>query len=164
MNKVWDQLNEEARKIGVEEALLSDYVTKCILEHNSFESALSFILANKLSDNVMSQTTLKTLFSEIFDSSPLIIQSSIADIQAVFDRDPAICTFLSVILHLKGYQSIQVHRLANFLWKNNRQELALFIQSRNSEVFTVDIHPACEMGNGIMFCLLYTSPSPRDRG
>ena len=151
MNKVWDQLNEEARKIGLEEALLSDYVTKCILEHNSFESALSFILANKLSDNVMSQTTLKTLFSEIFDSAPLIIQSSIADIQAVFDRDPAICTFLSVILHLKGYQSIQVHRLANFLWKNNRQELALFIQSRNSEVFSVDIHPACEMGNGIMF-------------
>ena len=41
--------------------------------------------------------------------------------------------------------------MAHFLWKNDRKELALFIQSRNSEVFSVDIHPACVMGRGIMF-------------
>ena len=67
MNKVWDQLNEEATRIGVEEALLSDYVTKCILEHNSFESALSFILANKLSDNVMSQDNCLLYTSDAAD-------------------------------------------------------------------------------------------------
>ena len=56
---------------------------------------------------------------------------------------------LSVILYLKGYQAIQVH-LATFLWNDHRKELALVIQSRNTEVFSVDIHPACEIGSGIM--------------
>ena len=80
-----------------------------------------------------------------------MIEHAACDIKAVFTRDPSICTYLPVILYLKGFQSIQVHRLANFLWKTNREELARFIQSRNSEVFSVDIHPACVIGHGIMF-------------
>ena len=151
MNDVWDKLNREAEDVIRQETLLQDYLSECVLMHDSFESSLSFILANKLSDDVMSSDTLRALFLDIFRSSPSIIGSAIEDILATYDRDPAICGYLSVILYLKGYQAIQVHRLANFLYHNHRRELALFIQSRNSEVFSVDIHPACEMGSGIMF-------------
>jgi serine O-acetyltransferase len=44
-----------------------------------------------------------------------------------------------------------VHRLAHYLWHKGRTDLALFIQSRNSEVFSVDIHPAALIGKGVMF-------------
>jgi serine O-acetyltransferase len=73
------------------------------------------------------------------------------DIKAVKDRDPAADSYLTVILNLKGFHAIQAHRLANCLWQQNRKELARFIQSRTSEVFGVDIHPACKVGHGIMF-------------
>ena len=56
-----------------------------------------------------------------------------------------------MILNLKGFHAIQAHRLANCLWQQNRKELARFVQSRTSEVFGVDIHPACKVGKGIMF-------------
>ena len=151
MNDIWNKLSKEAEEVIREEALLQDYLSECVLMHESFETALSFILANKVSDDVMSTDTLRALFLDVFRSSPVIVGSAVEDIKAAFDRDPAVCTYLSVILYLKGYQAIQVHRLANFLWHNHRKELALFIQSRNSEVFSVDIHPACEMGSGIMF-------------
>ena len=151
MNDVWEKLNKEAEDVVREETLLLDYLSECVLVHESFESALSFILASKVSDEVMSTDTLRALFFDIFRSSPPIIVSAVEDMRAAYDRDPAVCTYLSVVLYLKGYQAIQVHRLANYLWNNHRQELALFIQSRNSEVFSVDIHPACKMGCGIMF-------------
>jgi serine O-acetyltransferase len=99
----------------------------------------------------MPVVTVRELFDSAFESSPEIIEFAVCDIKAVYDRDAAICSYLPVILYLKGFQSIQVHRLAHYLWKNSRQELALFIQSRNSEVFSVDIHPGCMMGRGIMF-------------
>ena len=149
--KLWAQLRAEAQQVIQHEPLLASYVYACVLNHDSLGSALSFILANKLSDDVMPVVTVRELFDKAFKASPEIIENAVHDIRAVYDRDAAITTYLPVILYLKGFQSIQVHRLAHFLWKNDRRELALFIQSRNSEVFAVDIHPACVMGRGIMF-------------
>ena len=150
-DELWQQLRRDAEQVIQQEPLLASYVYACILNHGSLASALSFILANKLSDDVMPVVTVRELFDSAFESSPEIIEFAVCDIKAVYDRDAAICSYLPVILYLKGFQSIQVHRLAHYLWKNSREELALFIQSRNSEVFSVDIHPGCMMGRGIMF-------------
>lgn len=148
--KLWDKLTQEAQLVIQREPLLASYVHACILNHNSLESALSFILAHKISDDVMPAITVRELFEHAFKTSSEIIQYAASDIRAVFERDAAISSYLPVILYLKGFQAIQAHRLAHFLWTNNRRDLALFIQSRNSEVFSVDIHPACIMGKGIM--------------
>ncbi|GJM12343.1 MAG: serine O-acetyltransferase [Pseudohongiella sp.] len=148
---LWQQLTAEAQQVIQQEPLLASYVSACVLDHSSLESALSFILANKLSDDVMPATTVEGLFDKAFSQSPQIIEDASCDIKAVYERDAAVSTHLAVILYMKGFQSIQVHRLAHFLWQNNRKELALFLQSRNSEVFGVDIHPACRIGRGIMF-------------
>ena len=148
---IWTQLDEEARQTVQTEPLLASYVYACILNHASLGSALSFILANKLSDEVMPAIAVRELFEAAYRESPDMILNAISDMQAVYDRDAATNSYLPILLFLKGYQSIQVHRLANFLWKKGRKTLALFMQSRNSEVFGVDIHPACVMGKGIMF-------------
>ncbi|PCJ26611.1 MAG: serine O-acetyltransferase [SAR86 cluster bacterium] len=150
-DKLWQQLRIEAQEVIQQEPLLASYVYSCVLNHKDLQSALSFILANKLSDDVMPVVTVRELFDNAFAEAPDIIEHAACDIKAVFERDPAIGAHLSVILYLKGFHSIEVHRLAHFLWINNRKELAFFIQSRNSEVFGVDIHPACKIGKGIMF-------------
>ena len=36
------------------------------------------------------------------------------------------------------------------LWHTDRHSLALFIESRASETYGVDIHPAAKIGNGVM--------------
>ncbi|MCP5358781.1 MAG: serine O-acetyltransferase [Pseudomonadales bacterium] len=150
-NPIWKQLHNEAHQTVQTEPLLASYVYACILNHANLGSALSFILANKLSDEVMPAIAVRELFDAAYREAPEMIDDAISDMQAVYDRDAATNSFLPIILFLKGYQSIQVHRLAHFLWKKDRRTLALFMQSRNSEVFGVDIHPACVMGKGIMF-------------
>ncbi len=149
--RVWMTLCSEATSVIRDEPLLASYVYNCVLNHDSLCSALSVILANKLADEVMSAVTLRELFEEAFAAEPELIAAASADIRAVYERDAATSTYLPVVLYLKGFQSIQVHRLAHFLWSQNRRDLASFVQSRNAEVFSVDIHPGCKLGRGIMF-------------
>lgn len=148
---IWNELRREAKALIDNEPLLASHVYACILNHDSLCAALSFLLSDKLGDNVMPAMTLRELFEQAYHDDASIIECAAHDIQAVFDRDAATNAYLPVILFLKGYHAIQVHRLAHYLWQRNRRELALFLQSRNSTIFGVDIHPACVMGRGIMF-------------
>ncbi|MBC53814.1 MAG: serine O-acetyltransferase [Gammaproteobacteria bacterium] len=150
-DNIWEQLQQEARELIAREPLMASYVYACVLNHKSLSSALSYLLAHKLANYVMSAVAIRELIDAAFRESPGIVDYAACDIQAVHDRDAATSAFLPVILYLKGYQSIQVHRVAHFLWNKGRRDLALYLQSRNSEVFGVDIHPACTMGKGIMF-------------
>lgn len=69
--------------------------------------------------------------------------------QSVIDRDPACEKYTQCILYFKGFQAVQSQRIAHWLWKKGRKALALALQSRISEVFHVDIHPAAVLGRGI---------------
>lgn len=147
---VWEQLQAEARELIAREPLMASYVYACVLNHQNLSSALSFLLANKLANYMLSSVAIRELFAHAFSEAPEIVEYAAHDIHAVYQRDAATTAYLPVVLYLKGYQSIQVHRVAHFLWNRGRRDLALYLQSRNSEVFGVDIHPACIMGKGIM--------------
>lgn len=146
----WQTLKREATAVSNKEPLLASYLHACVLSHHNFETSLSFILSNKVSDDVMPTISVSEMFSEAFLLNPSMVEAAMTDIQAVVARDPAVSSFLTVLIHFKGFQSLQVHRLASYLWHKGRTELALFIQSRNSEVFSVDIHPAARIGKGVM--------------
>ncbi|PWA69591.1 serine O-acetyltransferase [Artemisia annua] len=71
------------------------------------------------------------------------------------DQEPILSTYYNIsyvhcFLNFKGFIAIQCHRIAHYLWLENRKVLALMIQSRVSEVFALDIHPGAKIGSGIM--------------
>lgn len=147
----WQKFHVEAKRVIDSEPLLASYLHACILNHQDFSSSLSFILANKMSSDVMPAVSIREIFEQAYDNDPSIIDNAMADVKAVLDRDAAVNSVLPVLTNFKGFLAIQVHRLAHYLWTNDRKELALFIQSRNSEVLSVDVHPAATIGKGIMF-------------
>ena len=57
--------------------------------------------------------------------------------------------FIEPLLYFKGFHAIQTHRLAHWLWRQGRRDFALYLQSRSSAVFQVDINPAARIGRGI---------------
>ena len=87
MSEVWEELNSEAENVGREERLLLDYLSECILTHDSFESALSFILANKVSDDVMSADTLRALFLDILKTDTSVVLSNAGEADEVVTID-----------------------------------------------------------------------------
>ncbi|EYU24511.1 hypothetical protein MIMGU_mgv1a019195mg, partial [Erythranthe guttata] len=64
----------------------------------------------------------------------------------------SLCFSLYVLLSRQIYPlPHRAHRLAHKLWTQSRRPLALALQSRISDVFAVDIHPAAKIGKGILF-------------
>ena len=85
-------------------------------------------------NNVLPRDLLLMLISCIYhqfiDQCPEFKNSLRMDILAVMDRDPAVRTSPDVILYFKGFQALQTHRVAHWLWGSGRSTLALFVQSR----------------------------------
>lgn len=65
-------------------------------------------------------------------------------------QDPACITYSAALLYYKGYHALQAYRIAHTLWRRGQKVLALALQSRVSEVFAVDIHPAARVGKGVL--------------
>jgi serine O-acetyltransferase len=146
-----DILKADAQAIADREPLLSQYMHTSILSHITLASCFSFILAEKLADHGMPVTTLRTLFESICEDDPELLGFASHDAEAVVLRDPTTDSYVPVLVNQKGFQSIQAHRFSHYLWNAGRKDLAAFIQSRNAQVFGVDIHPACKIGKGVRF-------------
>jgi serine O-acetyltransferase len=54
------------------------------------------------------------------------------------------------LIFFKGFQALQVHRVAHWHWNHNGRFLATYLQNRVSEIYGVDIHPAARIGAGIL--------------
>jgi serine O-acetyltransferase len=67
----------------------------------------------------------------------------------VVERDPATERFIEPFLYFKGFHALQTHRLAHWLWVHGERDFALYLQSRSSDVFQTDIHPAAFIGKGV---------------
>lgn len=149
--QLWEKIREEAWAYSASEPILASFFHSTILNHHSLKSALSYQLANRLDNPTMPGILLREVIEEAFAKSPEIINAAMADIVAVQERDPAVDDFSTPLLYLKGFHALQIHRVANWLWKENRIPLALYLQNRSSELFSVDVHPAAKIGKGIMF-------------
>ncbi len=146
----WKRITAEADQAVREEPLMGGLVHACVLHHKTIERALSYRFAAKLASNEMSMVVLREIADEAFAEDPNLIASARADLNAIFERDPACHRLLQPILYFKGYQAVQAYRIGNWLWRQGRKDLAYFIQMRTSEIFGIDIHPGAKIGKGIM--------------
>ncbi len=146
---IWQHLCDDARRVVEKEAALADFIDHAVLSHDSFASALAALLARKLGDRVMTEARLLEIARSAMADEPAIVRSGVADLIAVLTRDPAADSCLTPFLYFKGFHSLQWHRVGHWLWKRGRHDLAHFLQSRVSEVFAVDIHPAVPVGHGV---------------
>ena len=148
---VWAALRNEAMAVCRAEPPLASMLDSVILSHDSLAEALSFQLARKLGDTVLPPISLREICEEALESDPAIILRAEADLQAVFERDPACKGYLQPFLFFKGFMALETYRTSHWLWEKGRETLAYYLQSRASELFQVDIHPAARIGSGIFF-------------
>jgi serine O-acetyltransferase len=148
---VWAALRNEAEHIAQGEPSLASLVNAVILRHGDLDRALSYQLARKLSDQELRAMSLRETCEEAYADEPAIVAAAEADLRAVFERDPACRGYVQPFLFFKGFQALQTHRVAHWLWRRGREAMAFYLQSRMSELFQVDIHPAVPIGQGAFF-------------
>lgn len=150
MDPIWQALRSGAEATAADEPALASFLHATVLAHDTLEHALAFHLSQKLGSQAISALSLRQTIDQAIHGEAGIGPSVRADLSAVFERDPACTSYLEPFLYFKGFQALQGYRVAHWLWGNDRQALALYLQSRIAEVFAVDFHPAARIGRGIM--------------
>ncbi|QCO05720.1 serine O-acetyltransferase [Azospirillum argentinense] len=147
---LWARLRTEAEAAADGDPLLRSFIHIAVLSHNDFASALGGHLARKLGDWYIPAERLADVTEQAHAGDPGIVAAAVADLTAILTRDPAADGLLTPFLYFKGFHALQWHRVAHWLWAQGRRDLAHFLQSRVSEAFAVDIHPAVRIGRGVL--------------
>ncbi|XP_074573382.1 putative serine acetyltransferase 4 [Curcuma longa] len=151
VDEAWIRIQDEARSDAEEEPLLRQFYCELVLAHPTLESALAAHLAAKLAvPALLPHASVNDLLISAFCSDAEIRRAVRADLRAAVDRDPACAKMVHCFLYYKGFLALQTHRAAHRLWAEGRRAAALLLQSRSSEVFAVDIHPAARIGAGVL--------------
>ena len=150
---LWEAIQAEVRRETAKEPALSSFLYSSVLDNSkggSLERTLARILANRLQSPTLLATQLNDIFVRTYESDPNAAAAMRADLKAVRERDPACKAYSDALLYYKGFHALEAHRSSHALWTSGRKELALMLQSRISEVLSVDIHPGARIGKGIL--------------
>jgi serine O-acetyltransferase len=150
VDPIWEAVIADARAILAAEPALASLVVSTILSYDRFEEALAHRLAERLDHSDVSADLIRQAFGEALQARPEIGAEARADLAATFERDPACHRAIEPLLYFKGFQAIQTYRFAHALWQLGRPDFALYLQSRSSQVFQIDINPLARIGRGIM--------------
>ncbi len=149
VDPVWSRVREEAQDVLRIEPEMSGLVLTGILNHDTLEKAVFHRVASRLQHEALSADVIEQASIAMMNADKDFSMTLRADIMAVADRDPACTRVIEPILFFKGFHALQTYRLAHWLWKHERTNLALYLQSRSSEVFQTDIHPEAVIGKGV---------------
>jgi serine O-acetyltransferase len=149
VDPIWARVRYEAEEIVRREPELATFIYSTILNHDSLEAAVVHRLAERMDRPDISGELIRQVFEDALEQEPSIGDAFRADIVATIDRDPATHRCIEPVLYYKGFHAIQTHRLAHWLWTQNRRDFAYWLQSRASAAFQCDIHPAARVGRGI---------------
>ena len=147
---LWSAMREEAEAKALAEPILGSFFHATILNHRTFRAALSFRLASKLDTPMLPTMMIRDVIEEAIDGDPRLLTAAEIDVLATYNRDPACDDVSTPFLFFKGFHALQAHRVAHWLWHNDRRPLAVFFQNQISATLGVDIHPAARIGSGIM--------------
>lgn len=147
--EAWAILVAESRAEAESGSLLSRYLSDRILVHSGLEEALARHLADCISGPGFASADLARAFYAILIDPAFRMDHVFEDMAAFMSRDPACARLYEVILFYKGFQALQLHRIANFLWKSGETGFARHINYRSSVQLAVDIHPAAQIDAGI---------------
>jgi len=126
-DSVWTRLCCEAKNAAEHEPVLRELLHNSILDCKTLAEALSYRISRKLGHHAISEPYLHDLFVDVLSSEDELVYQACRD-----------------------FQALTAYRVAHNLWSNDRQEIALYLQSIISQVYALDIHPAAKIGCGIL--------------
>ncbi|GBU19650.1 MULTISPECIES: serine O-acetyltransferase [Methylobacterium] len=147
--EVWAEIRAEAEAALIEEPLYAGIIQATILDQRNLAQAFAYRLAHRLGDGDLARLSMRDLCLSAFEADPHAIGHAVRDLVAIRERDPTCRRYLDPFLFYKGLAALEASRVAHWLWHQGRATLALHVQSRISEVFGCDIHPAARIGSGV---------------
>ena len=146
---LWGHIRKEAEEALARDGALAPLLIGSVLNRASLEDAVIHRIAARLGAPAAPEGIIVDAFAEALRADPRIGAAFRADLAAIVERDPVCDRLIEPLLYFKGFHALEAHRLAHFLWGVGRRDFAFYLQSRSSDAFQTDIHPAAQFGCGI---------------
>ena len=147
---VWHRIKKEVCDLQARELSMAVFLQNSVVGHDCFIDALAQVIIDELSDSTLFGNDLVDIIFQPLLTDSTIGCSACADLLAHYTRDAACDKYYIPLLFFKGFQALQLYRIAHHYWTLDQRQLALLLQNSMVEVFDVDIHPAAAIGWGIM--------------
>lgn len=149
ISQLWQQVVEDLQQFSQAEPFIQPLVAE-LLQVDSLAHAVIVQLTHKLACPVFDRSALSRMLTDVLAQAPGYPAAVTADVLAVKQNDPACEHYATPLLFFKGFLALQGYRLGHLLYQRGDRLTALWLQSRISEVFQVDIHPAARLAQGIV--------------
>jgi len=147
---LWEQVKLEALSQLGNEPEAGPQLYQSILSQGSLVEAIVSIIAHEVESELIKATEIKKVFLDMLTEEDE--ESIHCDVIAAATRSPSVELAVLAILFHTGLHALVCYRVGHRLWKVNRTGLAKYLQSTISRHYSADIHPACQMGQGVYLC------------
>ncbi|KRQ10493.1 MULTISPECIES: serine O-acetyltransferase [Bradyrhizobium] len=120
-----------------------------ILDQGDLGGALAFLIGRHISRAEEDRAQFARTAREAYAAEPVLVDAAATDLTAIVRRDPAITGFLPPLLNFKGFVALQAWRVSNWLWRQDRPDLALMMQSATADQLQISIHPSARIGTAV---------------
>lgn len=149
VDELWLRVRREAEAAVAGDPLFGGFLQAAILDHSGLGNAVAHQIGERLGRSAPDRELFMRVAREAFDVSPELVEAAGADLQSIVVHDPAATRLLPPLLNFKGYVALQAWRVSNWLWRRERTDLALLLQSHSSDMLQVSIHPSASIGTGV---------------
>ena len=149
IDQVWRSVRREAESVLASDPLFGASVSAAILDHADLGSALAYQIGERLGKTEADRQLFTRVAREAQHASPDLVDAASRDLHGIAVHDPATTALLPPLLNFKGYVALQAWRVSNWLWHQDRTDLALLLQSLSSDSLQVSIHPSASIGTSV---------------
>jgi serine O-acetyltransferase len=146
---LWLSIRREAEAALARDPLFGRSLSASILDHSDLGAAVSHQIGRRLGKNAGDRHRFERVANEAFAASPELVDAASRDLVGIALRDPASTALLPALLNFKGFVALQAWRVSNWLWRRDRCDLALLLQSVSSNSLQVSIHPSASIGTSV---------------
>jgi serine O-acetyltransferase len=148
-NDLWRSIRHEAQMAVAIDPIFGSSLSAAILDHADLGSAVAYQIGKRLGKSPAERGQFAQVAREVFLAAPNLVEAACRDLRGIAAHDPATTGLLPPLLNFKGYAALQAYRVSNWLWSNNRINLALLLQSESSCSVQVSIHPSARIGTSV---------------
>lgn len=148
---VWEALTLQAGEADRRSPVLGAALRRSVLRHSSLAEGLAALLADALRGFAPADFDLARVATIALRARVDIAQSAAADLTKLDAVNPACPDLLTGFLSFRGFQALQLYRVANAIWTEGDQQLATLLQNWGAMKFAMDIHPAAKIGKSVFF-------------
>jgi serine O-acetyltransferase len=148
-DQLWTSIRREAETALAGDPIFGASLSAAILDHADLGGAVAHQIGERLGKSAAERAQFARLASEAQCAAPELVEAASRDLQIIAIHDPAVTSLLPPFLNYKGYVALQAWRVSNWLWRQDRADLALLLQSLSSDTLQVSIHPSASIGTSV---------------